>query len=161
MGLFDKIFGKAFDSEKSGKKNLADSAYKNISLFIVDDNEAFMNLIEMHLVNKEEEGTFQAHFNITKFTNGEECLLSLHQNPDLILLDYYLNNDDVSLMNGDAVFRKIMEINPHQKVVMLSGQEEYGVVHTLIKQGLREYIMKDEEMFENLHHVLLEVYKSK
>ncbi|MDX2188808.1 MAG: response regulator [Bacteroidota bacterium] len=159
MGLFDKIFGKGLEVKPGTKPK--EGVYKNISLFIVDDNEAFMYLIESHLISKEEEGSINAHFSISKYTNGEECILALDQKPDIILLDYYLNNDDVSLMNGDEVFKKILEINPNQKVVMLSGQEESTLVHSLIKQGLREYIMKDEEMFENLQSILLEVYNSK
>lgn len=135
---------------------------KNILLFVVDDNEAFLKLIENHLVNKEKEKIIKVKYHVTKFLNGEECILALEEHkPDIIILDYFLNNEHGTFMNGDEVFKKIIEINPQQKVVMLSGQEESSIVLSLIKMGLRDYIMKDDEMFEQIHRVLLEVYNSK
>ena len=136
------------------------SDIKYISLFIVDDNESFANLLSNHLVNKEKGKTLKVRYNITKYTTGEECLANLHTKPDIILLDYFLSSTESDL-DGDVVFKKIMEFNPQQKVVMLSGQEESTIVLSLIKMGLRDYIMKDDEMFEQLQHVLLEVYNSK
>jgi DNA-binding NarL/FixJ family response regulator len=166
MSFLKKIFG--YGSENPSKTSTDTSVIstpfsgaKLISLFIVDDNESFLKLVENHLVNKQKAEILKVNYKITTFTNGEECIASLDENPDIILLDYYLNSDHGSFMNGDEVFKKIIEINPQQKVVMLSGQEESSIVLSLIKMGLRDYIMKDDEMFEQLHKVLVEVYNSK
>jgi len=165
MSFLKKIFGFNQNSEVSSNETastISNAEIKNILLFVVDDNETFLKLIDNHLVNKEKEKIMRVKYQITKFLNGEECILALEEHkPDIIILDYFLNNEHGTFMNGDEVFKKIIEINPQQKVVMLSGQEESSIVLSLIKMGLRDYIMKDDEMFEQLHRVLLEVYNSK
>jgi two-component system response regulator AtoC len=167
MSFFKKIFGYGIPDKENVDVEVVeapvrDNEIKRISLFIVDDNESFLRLIENHLINKEKEKILRVKYSITKFLNGEECISELEEKmPDIIILDYFLNSDHGTFMNGDEVFKKIMEINPQQKVVMLSGQEESSIVLSLIKMGLRDYIMKDDEMFEQLHRMLLEVYNSK
>lgn len=164
MGFLSKIFGSSSKEAALASSEVVkpkSNDVKNISLFIVDDNESFLNLIKNHLINKEKERIIKVKYSITAFTNGESCIENLDMKPDIILLDYYLRGDNENVMNGDEVFKKLMSINPNQKVVMLSGQEESSIVLSLIKLGLRDYIMKDDEMFEQLHRVLFEVFESK
>lgn len=166
MNFLKKIFGFEPTNASLSDSNLKPSQTTNpdvrkISLFIVDDNVSFLKLIQNHLINKEKDLSLNVTYNIKTFSNGEECISCIEENPDIIILDYFLNSENGSFMNGDEVFKKIMEINPQQKVVMLSGQDESTIVLSLIKMGLRDYIMKDDEMFEHLQRVLLEVYNSK
>lgn len=152
MSLLNLILGKKSESIKSASS----INKKKIKLFIVDDNEAFARLTENHLINRDKLSQYQ--FEIFKFNHGEACIDNLKLNPDLILLDYYMGDGTTKDQNGDEIFKKIIAIKPNQNVVMLSGLEESLMVKNLIKMGLRDYIIKDEEMFENLHKVITELY---
>lgn len=153
MSLLDLILGKKTDNSKS--ESVVNK--KKLKLFIVDDNEAFARLTENHLMHRDKLSKFD--FEILKYNNGEECIQNLFLNPDLILLDYYMGDGTIKEQNGDEIFKRIVEINPNQKVVMLSGLEESVMVKNLTKMGLRDYIIKDEEMFENLRKVVTEMYQ--
>lgn len=153
MSLLDLILGKKTDNSKS--ESIVNK--KKLKLFIVDDNEAFARLTENHLLHRDKLSKFD--FEILKYNNGEECIQNLFLNPDLILLDYYMGDGTIKEQNGDEIFKRIVEINPNQKVVMLSGLEESVMVKNLTKMGLRDYIIKDEEMFENLRKVITEMYQ--
>lgn len=154
MSLLDLILGRKTEIAKSE----ADKKSIKLKLFIVDDNEAFARLTENHLMHRDKLSKFD--FEILKFTNGEECIHNLRLNPDLILLDYYMGDGTVKEQNGDEIFKRIIEINQNQKVVMLSGLEESAMVKNLIKMGLKNYIIKDEEMFDNLRIVISEMFDS-
>lgn len=165
MSLFKKIFKPKPQPEETLTQTISQTnlgAIKKITLYIVDDNLSFLTLIENHLINKAKENILKGNFVITTFSNGEDCLKALAQKqPDIVILDYFLNSDEGICKNGDEIFIEIMRLYPHQKIVMLSGQEESSIVLSLIKLGLRDYIMKDDEMFEQLHRVLLDVCNSK
>lgn len=158
------FFTKLLRQNESPKEEMTQDAeeceVRILTLFIVDDNTTFLKFMEAHLLNKQKEGIMEVVFQIETFNNGEECLANLHKEPDIILLDYYLSDGSIG-MNGDEVFKQIMAYNPKLKVVMLSGNEEVKIVHELVKMGLRDYIIKDDEMFANLHSVLLDVYHTK
>lgn len=77
------------------KKNIED-VMRNvgpIKLFLVDDDVFFMEKLKKELLET-------ADFDILTFLNGELCLEHLHQNPDLVILDYELNAIDLDAMNG-------------------------------------------------------------
>ena len=65
-------------------------------LFIVDD-DPFINMLVVKRFTSE-------GYNIEAFEYGEDCINSLHKNPDLIILDYFFVNNDREVMNGMEVF---------------------------------------------------------
>ena len=44
---------------------------------------------------------------VQKFGTGEECLKHLHQQPDVIILDYYLNTVSKEAANGMEILKSI------------------------------------------------------
>lgn len=142
------------DKESSGSGSLL--------FFIVDDNNFFLSLIEEKLrkVLASELGMKDSAYNIRTFSTGEEMLPFLTEVPDLIILDFYLKENNPSAMNGDEVFNRISKTLPKQKVLFVSGQDDSSVVHQLVKMGIRDYIMKDEELGENLSEFITEFIKN-
>jgi len=56
-------------------------------IFVVEDNEFFATLIKQKLeMNDQNE--------VTLFFNGDDFRNSLHQNPDIVVLDYNLPNSN-------------------------------------------------------------------
>lgn len=62
---------------------------KKLMVFLVDDDQLYLKAIS-HQLNS----IFGKSIEVFSFKNGEECLTSLHLNPDLVLVDHYLNDSD-------------------------------------------------------------------
>lgn len=117
------------------------------TIFVVEDNRMYASMIENHL--QQYEG-----FQIRKFYTGEDCILALHENPEVILLDYHLNVDDEEAKTGYDYLKIIKEQNPEQAVVMLSSMEDVKQVVELLKIGAYDYVLKDDTAFDNLDKVM-------
>jgi len=106
------------------------------SIFIVEDNSLYTYFLNESL---QECG----NFNITTFDNAEKCLLSLDENPDMIILDYFLEKG----MNGKDAFTSIQQKHPEVPVVVLSAQSDVQVAADLVQAGVYEYIEKRDDQF--------------
>jgi two-component system OmpR family response regulator len=122
-------------------------------IFIVDD-DPFINMLVVKRFTSE-------GFRLEAFLYGEECLSALNKNPDLIILDYYFVNNDQKVMNGMEVFDKIKESKPDIPVIMLSGQEKGEIVLELARKGIDDYIIKDNNLIDNLNVAIEELFDRK
>jgi two-component system, NtrC family, response regulator AtoC len=57
-------------------------------------------------------------------------------------------------MDGSEVLKKITEIHPGIRVIIISGQEDVGTAINLLKNGAFEYIVKDDETKERLWNAI-------
>jgi CheY-like chemotaxis protein len=117
-------------------------------IFIVDDDPFINNLVVKRFSTN--------GFRLESFTTGEECLKVLNKNPDLIILDYLFSIDSTS-MNGMEIFDRIRKIKPDMPVVMLSGQDKGEIVLELARKGIDDYIIKDNNLIDNLGSAIHEV----
>ena len=122
----------------------------NKLIFVVDD-DPFINMLVVKRFTSE-------GYKLEAFSYGEDCLKSLDKNPDLIILDYFFVNNDKEVMNGMEVFDKIKKIKPDVPVIMLSGQEKGEIVLELARKGIDDYIIKDNNLIENLHTAITELF---
>lgn len=121
-------------------KNLAD---KNL-VFLVDDSELFLELIEKHLLEFPE-STFM------RYSSGEQCLKNLNLNPDIIILDYELSENE-SQINGIDVLKTVKKLKPETQVIMVSSHENLKLAVSSIKHGAFDYVIKDEKMPTNIRN---------
>jgi DNA-binding NtrC family response regulator len=101
-------------------------------IFIVEDDPWYGELLKYHL-------SLNPDYLVTVFELGRECLDNLHQNPDVICIDYSLPD-----IEGDKLFEKIRATNNSIPVIVISGQEEISVAVNLLKAGVSDYIIKDD-----------------
>jgi len=124
-----------------------------ISVFLVDDNEMFLNTLSFSLNEH-----FKSDIQTESFTTGENCLKKIQQNPetaaDVVILDYHLNTELEKAMNGIDVLKKIKEINPRIIVVMLSAEDKLQILIDCIKYGAYEYVVKSETAFVHTQNIL-------
>jgi DNA-binding NtrC family response regulator len=111
-------------------------------IYIVDDDPVINLLVTRRLTS---EG-----YLVKSFRYGEECLKELDAGPDLIILDYYFISEDKEVMNGMEVYTRIMELMPRNHVIILSGQENGEIVLELARRGIDDYIIKDQNLIDNL-----------
>ncbi|SDK86629.1 DNA-binding transcriptional response regulator, NtrC family, contains REC, AAA-type ATPase, and a Fis-type DNA-binding domains [Catalinimonas alkaloidigena] len=107
-------------------------------VFIVDDDPITLQLSRYRL---EKEQAYE----VTTFTNAEDFLMRLEDNPDIVVLDYRLPNT-----NGLEILRKINAASEHISCVVMSGQESAEVVVEAYKHGAKNYIIKGEQAFDEL-----------
>ena len=60
-------------------------------------------------------------------------------------------------MNGMEVFDKIKEVNSGVPIIMLSGQERGELVLELARKGIDDYVIKDNNLIDNLNASILEL----
>jgi two-component system OmpR family response regulator len=120
------------------------------SVFLVDDDKMFLSSLK-NTLNQQ----FRSGVEISTFTSGEDCLKELEANPDIVVLDYYLNDDQhPNAMDGMEVLRKIKENSQDSMVIMLSAQDKLQVALDSIKNGAYEYIAKSESSFVRIQNLI-------
>jgi CheY-like chemotaxis protein len=120
-------------------------------IFVVDD-DPFINMLVVKRFTSE-------GYRVEAFKYGEDCLKEIDKNPDLIILDYFFVNNDRDVLNGMEVFDKIKESKPDTPVIMLSGQEKGEIVLELARKGIDDYIIKDNNLIDNLHVAIKELFE--
>jgi two-component system, OmpR family, response regulator len=118
-------------------------------IFIVDDDPVVTMMIVKRFTSE--------HYLLETFSYGEDCLKAMHKKPDLIVLDYYFLKAGAEVMNGMEVFDKIKEKDPNVPVIMLSGQERGELVLELARKGIDDYVIKDNNLIDNLNASILEL----
>jgi two-component system, NtrC family, response regulator AtoC len=99
-------------------------------IFIVDDEDSIQKML-LHWAKN------QWGYECRTFSNGNEALNSLSDNPDLVLLDIMLPD-----INGNEVLSKIKLKCPHLPVIMLSAQGSVEVAMESVRLGAFDYFPK-------------------
>jgi two-component system OmpR family response regulator len=120
-----------------------------VSVFLVDDDRLFLKSLEHHLLH-----TLKLNVRINSFYSAEACLQKMNESTGMIVLDYFLNNQNPAAMNGLEALKKIKSLFPQVKVIILSGQENMEVAIESIKYGAFDYVVKNDKAFVKIHHLL-------
>ena len=124
---------------------------KKILLFLVDDDVLFLKSLQIEFTQNTES-------EIQTFVTGELCLESLSLNPDIIILDYYLNSVDKNAINGLETLDRIKSNNPEIPVIMLSSQDKIDVAVNCMKHQAFDYIVKSETAFLRLQRTITTIF---
>lgn len=116
----------------------------NPTIFIVDDEPLLTEMLTDYLM------TSYSSFIIKSFATGEACLKCLHENPDAIILDYYLNAKIAEAANGMDILKEIKKHNKTVPVIMLSSQKNYAIASKTIMYGAVHYVIKGKEAFPEI-----------
>ncbi|MCB0805112.1 MAG: response regulator [Bacteroidales bacterium] len=120
-------------------------------IFVVDDNVMFAEMLSDHL------GKNPAYL-VKVFNTGESCITNLYEDPDLIILDYYLNDVFKDAANGLEILEEIRKEKRNPKVIMLSSQERYTVAAQTISRGAIQYVIKNDQAFDNIDKILKDLF---
>ena len=112
-------------------------------IFIVDDDQMLSEALSDYLTRK------TAH-QISCFATGEACLKHLHENPEIIILDYHLDTVQKDAANGIEILKTIKKHHANIHVIMLSSQEQYGIAIQTIRKGAEQYVIKDKDAYANI-----------
>jgi len=111
---------------------------KPFKIFVVEDNDWYNRLL-VHSLG------LNPDYEIKAFYNGQDCIDRLHENPDVITLDFRLPDT-----TGLEVLKQIKGINPDIQVILISEQSDIETVVDLLKYGAYDYIVKSKDIKERL-----------
>ena len=121
---------------------------KTYRIFIVDDDPWFGSALEYHL-------SLNPDYSIHLFTTATACLKAMHLQPQLITIDFGLPD-----MKGDDLYKKLIVQNPGLPVIIISAQENVGVAVELLKLGVNDYLVKDENTKDVLWNAVSKIRKT-
>jgi two-component system, NarL family, nitrate/nitrite response regulator NarL len=109
-----------------------------IKILLVDDHRIILDGLTSLL---ETDPQFKV---IASLESAEEVLEFLKKDqPDILLTDYTLPG-----MTGLELFKKIRPMYPEIKVAVLSMHDESSVVRSILKEGVKGYLLKNIQQFE-------------
>lgn len=112
-------------------------------IFVVDDDPMVTELLNDYL-------TERGGHDVTLFSTGEDCLGHLDENPDIIILDYYLNSVKKDAVDGMEILQFIKVNYPKIQIIMLSSLEKHRTVTQIVEHGAQHFVFKDESAFEKI-----------
>ena len=121
----------------------------DLKVFVVDDDVFYLSVLEQHLRNLGLD-------NIRTFDNGSDCLDDIQDKPDVIFLDYNMEN-----LSGYDVLKKIKRYDSNIFIVMISAQEEIKPAVDTLKHGAFDYIQKGQDDPDKLKDVLSRIVEVK
>jgi len=127
---------------------------EKIKIFLVDDDAVFLKSLEIEFLQ-------HADFIIETYSTGELCMENLSHNPDVIILDYFLDGIDKTAMNGINTLDKIKAYNPDISVVMLSSQDKIEVAVNCMHHRAFDYVVKSETAFTRLQKIITTIFQYK
>jgi two-component system OmpR family response regulator len=116
-------------------------------IFIVDDDE-MLTMAMTDYLSKE------GHSDIRVFHTGEDCVKHISENPDVVILDFYLNTVEKDAANGLEVLEAMREQLPKARFIMLSSQESYSKAAQTLQKGAEQYVIKDGEAFRKIAEII-------
>ena len=126
------------------------SPIKKIGVLLVDDHAVVRQGLRMFI---EMQNDMEV---VGEGSNGAEAVeLSARLNPDVILLDLLMPE-----MDGVEATRKILECNPHSRVLILTSFGEDDKVFPAIRAGAQGYLLKDIQP-RDLVQAIRETYQGK
>jgi DNA-binding response OmpR family regulator len=115
-----------------------------MNIFLIEDDSIYAEFIKKSLAQN-------AAYKISHFESAESALKTITGAlPDALIIDYKLPG-----MSGIDFFEAIKtKLKDHHKIIMLSALEDGNMVLSFIQKGVRDYVIKDENVIESLVAVL-------
>jgi two-component system, NtrC family, response regulator AtoC len=112
------------------------------TVFVVEDDPFYGEMLKYHI-------SLNPDYVVEKFETGKACIDNLYKNPAVISLDYTLPD-----LSGLEVLKKIREYNSEIPVIIVSGQEDVSTAVSLLKEGVYDYFVKDDETKDRMWNAL-------
>lgn len=115
-----------------------------MEIFLIDDDEIYIEFISKALRKNPE-------YEIKTFFNAEDALNAVNGRlPDVMIIDYKMPG-----MSGIELYEKIKSrVTENNKIIMLSALDDGNMVLSFIQKGVRDYVIKDENVIDSLESIL-------
>ncbi|MFT2008995.1 sigma-54-dependent transcriptional regulator [Pontibacter sp. 13R65] len=112
------------------------------TIFVLEDDLWYSQFLSYHL-------SLNPDHRVEVFNDVDSFIGRLHEQPHIVTLDYYLPG-----YAGETILKKIMAQSPNTYTLVVSGQDDISKAVDLMKQGVHDYIAKNDETKERLWSVV-------
>ncbi len=112
-------------------------------IYFVDDDRMILHLLEYTFSGRDD-------YEVKSFRKGEDCLLALNNNPDLIVLDHSYAIPDSTYSTGLQLLGDIRKMNADIPVIILTGEQSADLKGEYQKHNVLQFITKDEFFIDTL-----------
>lgn len=121
-------------------------------IFIVEDNPVYAKTLQSFI-----KSSFPNNIEVKIFPVGETCLLELQRNPDVVIIDYFLDSKYDDAQTGLEIIKKIRIQKPEMNIIVLSSQNEIDVILESVKIYDCSYVKKDEQAFDKIEEIIKQI----
>jgi DNA-binding NarL/FixJ family response regulator len=114
-----------------------------MTVYIIEDDEIYAEFVQRSLSKN-------PNYKVKSFKSAEECLSSNNGSVDAYIVDYYLPGKS-GIEFYEAIKPQLKEDN---KLIMMSAIDDGNMVLSFIKKGVRDYVIKDDNVIESLTAIL-------
>ena len=131
---------------------------KDIKIFIIEDDFLFINIL-VNIIELLNSDLINDNIKISysTFYSAKEAEFEFKQNPDIILLDYFIIDDEHKADTGVKVIKSIKEKELDIDIIIVSGQESEAVKKQLLNNGVYGYISKNPEDLKKIKPLIIEI----
>jgi len=114
-----------------------------MNVYLIEDDEIYAEFVQRSL-NK------NPVYKIKSFKSAEECLKNGNGSADAYIVDYNLPGK-----SGIDFYEEIKpRLKEENKLIMMSAIDDGNMVLSFIKKGVRDYVIKDDNVIESLTAIL-------
>ncbi len=121
------------------------------TVFIIEDSLAERAMLKDHLSKYPD-------LTIKEYSSGDACVkeitLGSVEEPDLVLMDYFLDSAFGASRDGLESLSKLKEICPDTEVIMLTSVDNKRIIDLATQKGALDYVVKGVTAFEELDAAL-------
>lgn len=129
---------------------------KLIKIFVIEDNKIFAVALKADI----ETAFVNMPIKIEIFGTGEQCKGKFkEEKPQIVILDYHLNNRTPGAADGIKVLDWIKKINHETHVIMLTGDDNIDIALQSFKYGASDYIVKTDTQFRKIIFSLFNIFR--
>ncbi len=116
------------------------------SIYVLDDSKIILEMMDKVISSV-------PSVSVAVFGNSASFMEKMAtETPDLIFLDFYLDSNDKTELNGEEIFRMIKLKNSHIPIILLTGINDVNKIAHFKEIGFSEVIDKNEPVIFN--HIL-------
>src|SRR5688572_7643840 len=116
---------------------------KFMTVYLIEDDEIYAEFVQRSLSKN-------PNFKIKAFKSAEDCLQHGNGSADAYIVDYRLPGK-----SGIEFYEEIKpRLKEENKLIMMSAIDDGNMVLSFIKKGVRDYVIKDDNVIESLTAIL-------
>ena len=106
-------------------------------IMVVDDEQNIRDIIKLHLG--------QERFNILEASDGEQAIKLLKQGDNMLTVGLILCDIRMPKVNGIEVIDYLKQEAPGIPIVVITGYPDTELAVSLLKKGIKDYLVKPVE----------------
>lgn len=116
-----------------------------MEIYLIEDDEIYAEFVRKALLNQNPD------YKISHFPSAEDAEKAINGKlPEVLIIDYNLPG-----ISGIEFYDRIKsKVTDQNKIVMLSALDDGQMVLGFIQKGVRDYVIKDENVVDSLRAIL-------